>query len=353
MVVGSKDVIRVLIVDDSPLIVKVLTSILNSDSNILIVGTARDGREAVEVVPRLKPDLLTMDIEMPVMDGLEATKQIMAYCPTPILVVSATIFKGGTDKVFRAISYGALDVMDKGRIDIMGDKDKKFGAELIEKIKFLSKIKVMRHPLAKLENEKRAIRLKSPFKNTADKIVAIVVSTGGPQALFEILRNMPSDFPCGIVIVQHIVSGFVEGLAEWLAGQCDIAVKVACDSEEILPAVAYLAPSDLHMTVRDDKKISLSNDLSPGNHKPSGNVLLESVAKVYQEGAVGVILTGMGQDGAQGMKAVKQKHGQTIAQDEKSCIVFGMPKVAIELGVIDKVVPLQKIAETIVEMLKF
>lgn len=353
MVVVSKDVIRVLIVDDSPLIVKILASILNSDPQILIVGTARDGKEAVEVVPRLKPDLITMDIEMGVMDGLEATKQIMAYCPTPILVVSATIFKGGTDKVFRAISYGALDVMDKGRIDVMGDKDKKFGSELIEKIKFLSKIKVMRHPLAKLENEKRAVRLRAPFKNATDKIVAIVVSTGGPQALFEILKNMPPDFPCGIVIVQHIVSGFVEGLAEWLARQCDISVKVACDCEEILPAVAYLAPSDFHMRVRDDKKISLSNDSASCNHKPSGNVLLESVANVYQDGAVGVILTGMGQDGAQGMKAVKQQHGQTIAQDEKSCIVFGMPKAAIDLGVIDKVVPLQKIVETVVEMLKF
>lgn len=348
-----RDAVRVLIVDDSPLITKVLTNILNSDPQILIVGTVSNGKEALEVIPGLKPDLITMDIEMPVMDGLEATKQIMAYYPTPILVVSATIFKGGTDKVFKAIYYGALDIMDKGRIEFIGEKDKKFSLELIEKIKFLSKIRVMAHPLAKFEGRKHVVPFK-PSKGVASgKIVAIVVSTGGPQALFEILKMIPADLPCGVVVVQHIVTGFVEGLAEWLNSQCGITVKVAHDFEEIKPATVYIAPCDLQMRVNADKKISLTDEPAVGNHKPSGDILLESVAKVYGAGAVAVILTGMGSDGAQGMKAIRQRHGKTIAQDEKSCVVFGMPKAAIDLGVIDSVVSLEKIAETIVCMLGY
>lgn len=345
-----KGIIRVLVVDDSPLMCKVLMNVLNSDPQIIVTGVAYNGKEAVEIVPVLKPDIITMDIHMPLMDGLEATKQIMAYYPTPILVVSTSIFKVGMDKVFTAISFGALDVIEKGKMEMAGDRQT--GSELLSKIKLLSRIKVLHHPLAKLEL-KRAIKvIEVPKNRVADRIVAIVASTGGPQAILEILSSFPKDFPCGVVIVQHIASGFVEGFVEWLNSQCQIKVKVAEDSEEITPGVAYIAPSDFQMKVVEGGRIHLANGPPHDGHCPSADILLESVARVYTKGAVGVILTGMGSDGALGMKSIMQMQGETIAQDEKSCSVFGMPKVAIEMGAVNQILPLERISEGIVKTLK-
>ncbi len=347
---GLKGIIRVLVVEDSPLMCKVITNFLNLDPQILVAGIAHNGKEAVEIVPRLKPDIITMDIHMPVMDGYEATRQIMAYNPTPILVVSSSVFKVGMEKVFKAISYGALDVLDKGELEIVGDK--KSGDALIDKIKFLSSVKVIHHPLAKLKIERPIGVLEVPRKKVLDRVVAFVASTGGPHALREVLKRFPKNFPCGIVIVQHITSGFVEGLVDWLDNECQLKVKIGADSEEIRPGVAYIAPDNLQMRVGGDGMITLSDEPAYEGHRPSGDVLLESVARAYGKGGVATILTGMGRDGAMGMKAIKQLHGQTIAQDERSCVVFGMPKVAIEMDVIDKVLPLERIAEEIAGMLR-
>lgn len=346
-----KKAIRVLVVEDSPSMSKVITSILNSDSEILVAAAAYNGKEAVELVSKLKPDIITMDIHMPVMDGFEATKQIMAYNPTPILIVSSSVFESEMSKVFRAISYGALDVFDKN--ELLSGVVQKGSDTLIGKVKFLSKIKVIHHPLGKIE-EKRdvTVSVTDVVKVSGlGRIVAIVASTGGPQALITILKKFPRNFPCGIVIVQHITSGFAEGLAEWLAGECQIKVKIAQDSESIKPGVAYIAPCDLHMEVADGDRLRIFDGLCCEGHKPSGNVLLESVARVYKEGAVAAILTGMGCDGAKGIKAVKNMSGLTIAENEVSCVVFGMPKAAIDMGAVDKVVPLPKIADEIVNAL--
>jgi two-component system chemotaxis response regulator CheB len=345
---GVRGMIRVLVVEDSPLMCKILTNMLNSDPQILVVAVANNGKEAVELVPCLKPDIITMDMDMPLMDGFEATKQIMAYHPTPILIVSSSVFRMGMEKVFKAISHGALDVIDKSELEIVGNK--KSGEALIAKIKFLTDVRVADHPLVKLRNERTVIDLKTPRKKVSDKIVAIVASTGGPQALLKIFQRLPEDFPCGIVIVQHITNGFLSGLVDWLNKECKIRVKIGEDSEEIRPGVAYIAPDNFHMKVEEGGKISLSNEPPNGGHKPSGNVLLESVAKSYGKGSVGAILTGMGRDGAMGIKAIKQSQGKTIAQNEKSCVVFGMPNAAIEMNVVDKVLPLEKIAEEIVLM---
>jgi len=342
---GVKAMIRVLVVDDSPLMCKILTNIMNCDPQILVAAVAINGKEAVELVPRLKPDIITMDIDMPVMDGFEATKQIMASHPTPILIVASKAFGVGMEKVFKAISHGALDVIDKGDLELVGDK--KSGEALIAKIKFLNGVRVIHQPIAKLRNERSVVDLKAPRKKVSDKIVAIVASTGGPKALLEILKRLPEDFPCGIVIVQHITTGFLAGLVDWLTKECKIEVKIGEDSEEIRPGVAYIAPDNVQMRVEDGGRISLSNEPPYGGHRPSGDVLLESVAKTYGKGGVGAILTGMGRDGAMGMKAIKQLHGKTIAQDENSCVVFGMPNAAIEMNVIDKVLPLERIAEEI------
>jgi two-component system chemotaxis response regulator CheB len=343
-----KGIIRVLIVEDSSLMCKVLTNILNSDTQILVVGTAYSGREAVKIVPNLKPDLITMDMHMPVMDGLEATKQIMAYNPTPILLISTSDVKLETIKIFEAISYGALDVVEKGNSDAA--EDIKFRNELVEKVKFYSSVEVIHHPLAKLEKPVKPLEM--PKKAAlGDKIIAIVASTGGPQALLVILKSFPKDFPCGIVVVQHITPGFVDGLAEWLDRECRIKVKIAQDSEEILPSVAYIAPSGFQTRVEERGRIHLSDEGPRDGHRPSGDILLESVARVYKRGAIGVILTGMGKDGALGIKVVKQMHGRTIAQDEKSSVIFGMPKAAIEMDAVDKVLSTENIAEEIVRML--
>ncbi len=337
--------IRVLVVDDSPLMCKLLTTVMNADPQILVVGVATHGKEAVELVPCLQPDIITMDMDMPVMDGAEATKQIMAYHPTPILIVSSSVFKLGMEKVFKAISHGALDVIDKSEIEFIGDK--KSGEALIAKIKFLTSVRVMDQPLVKFRRERSIIDLKAPKKKASDKIVAIVASTGGPQALLKILQRLPEDFPCGIVIVQHITSGFLPGLVDWLAKECKIRVKIGEDSEEIQPGVAYIAPDNFHMRVKEGGKIALSDEPANNGHRPSGDILLESAAKTYGKGCVAAILTGMGRDGAMGMKAVKQSQGMTVAQNEKSCVVFGMPNAAIEMKAVDKVLPLEKIAEEI------
>lgn len=348
---NAKGIIKVLVVDDSPVMCKALSSILNSDSQIIVAGVAYSGKEAVELVPRLKPDIITMDIHMPEMDGLEATRQIMAYYPTPILIVSTSVFKLGMEKVFEAISYGALEVLEKGKIGFEGDKNS--AQEFIEKVKFLSNIKVIPHPLARPGKEKRAEKiLEVSSRKVLDRIVAIAVSTGGPQMLQQILKRLPKEFPCAIVIVQHISEGFLDGLVEWLNGSCAIKVKAAQDREEIGPGVAYIAPCGFQMRVDEEKKIRLSDESSYDGHKPSGSVLLESVARSYKQGAIGVILSGMGADGAMGIKAIKEMGGETIAQNEETCVVFGMPKVAIEMGVVDEVLPVEKIPEAIAAKLR-
>jgi two-component system chemotaxis response regulator CheB len=252
--------------------------------------------------------------------------------------------------VFKAISHGALDVIDKSELELVGDK--KSGEALIAKIKFLNGVRVVHQPLTRSADERSVVDLKATRKKVSDKIVAIVASTGGPQALLEILKRLPEDFPCGIVIVQHISNGFLAGLVGWLAKECKIKVKIGEDSEEIRAGVAYIAPDNFQMRVADGGKIRLSNEPAFGGHRPSGDVLLESVARAYGKGGVAAILTGMGRDGAMGMKAVKQLHGRTLAQNEKSCVVFGMPQAAVEMNVIDKVLPLERIAEEIVGMVR-
>ncbi|MBF0484650.1 MAG: chemotaxis-specific protein-glutamate methyltransferase CheB [Candidatus Omnitrophica bacterium] len=348
-----KKIVQVLIAEDSPVIARVIENLLSSDPQIRVVGKARNGQEAVELTAQLKPDIITMDIHMPVMDGYEATKQIMAHTPTPILIASAAVQADGIERMFRAVSYGALDLIDIS--EIATGENKALSQKFIDSVKLLSRIKVVHHLLAKMEDRNAGMKspppeIVRPKAAGLGRILAIVASTGGPMAILMVLKMLPTNFPTGIVIVQHITSGFLEQFAHWLRSECQLQIRIAQNNEEILPGVVYLAPCDLQMRVGEGGIIKISDEPLYEGHKPSGTLLLDSVAKVYKEQAVGVILTGMGKDGAKGMREIKLRGGKTIAQDEASCIVFGMPKEAISLGVIDRVCPMNEIANDIMDI---
>ncbi len=345
----SKKMINVLIVDDSRLLAELIQDILSSDPQVRVVGIAKNGKEALEKVKALRPDIITMDVHMDVLDGVEATKQIMTENPTPILIVTNSISPENSEKIFHALSYGALDVFDKGRIEFKDDRVSR--DLLIHQVKYLSRIAVKPYGTLK-DSTARKQGIPSQGRKASDKIVAIVASTGGPQAILRILKDFNGDFPCGVLIVQHISKGFEANLMHWLNETCAIDVRIAKDHEVIHPAVAYIAPNDKHLRVNGEGKIELGPDLAVGGFRPSGDILLRSVADVYGKNAIGVILTGMGKDGAEGMMAIKKKHGVTIAQDEKSCMIFGMPKTAIEKGAVSQVLPLEKISQAILDCVK-
>lgn len=343
--------IRVLIVEDSPLMAKLIAAILNTEPGILVAGIAKRGEDAIRITPRLKPDVITMDINMPGIDGLEATKQIMAFSPTPILILSSSVLHAKHEKTaFDAMSYGAMDVMEKKLFE--GDEvDEASKADLINRIKLLSKVSVISHPMAKFESRKeRAPSLPKVSEDMAEgKVVGIAASTGGPQALLEIFKALPKDFSVPIVVVLHISPGFVEGFAEWLDQNSNLHVKVAENNETLKRGTVYIAPTGLQMRVNRSRKIELRNEPLVGGHRPSGTVLLQSIAKEFGRQGLGIVLTGMGRDGADGLISVREANGHTIVQDEESSMIFGMPNAAIELDAADEVVPLDEIADQIIK----
>lgn len=354
--------IRVLIVEDSLVCAEIIKQILETDPQIEVVGIAGNGKEAIEMVPVLKPDLITMDIHMPVMNGLEATEYIMAYHPTPIVVVSSSIHDRDTHLAFEAISAGALDVLEKPE-PVIWESFSKIGNELINKVKFLSQVKVITHIRGKrktrrLESDSSNSKLEEKFFLNSRKngkkydysVVVIAASTGGPRALGKILSSLPKNFPLPIVIGQHIAEGFLGGLVDWLSSISKIPVKVAEHHEEIKPSQIYVCPVEQNTVVVEPGVFEL---VKPGDrelYRPSLDLLISSTANVYRNRAIGVILTGMGTDGARGMKRIFDFKGYTIAQDEKTCTVFGMPKAAIELGAAREVLPIDLIPKRLIEI---
>lgn len=334
--------VKVLVVDDSAFARAFIIDLLSTDSGIQVIGEAADGLEAVKKIPVLKPDIVTMDIQMPVMDGLEAIEQIMSSHAVPILVVTE---KSDADTAYKAISKGALEVIPKP------DTDSGDSYELISKIRLLSKVKVISH--IKGHSGKPAIsdlNTSEHKKSDSDKIVAIASSTGGPKALSVLLSALPEKFPWPIVIAQHIANNFVSGMAEWLDKVVKLKVKLGEQGERIIGGTVYISPSEKHMKIDHTKKIRFKERDPKDIYFPSCNILLSSVANVYKSSSIGVILTGMGNDGIIGMEDIKRAKGITIAQDENSSVVFGMAKVAIENGCIDKVLPLNKIAGEIISL---
>ena len=333
--------IRVLVVDDSTLARELIIAILSTDNEIQVVGEAKDGKEAVEKVRELRPDIVTMDIEMPVMDGIEAIEQIMASNAVPILVVTT---RGDAHTAYAAISKGALDLVVKPDVNLSEAK------EFISRIKLLSGIRVVTHISGKRKIQKVMDMPTSVSTEIGDKIVAIASSTGGPDALSVILPQLPENFPCPIVIAQHISDGFVSGMVEWLKLITKLNIKVAAEGDVVSAGSVYISPSERHTEINISKRISLVDRQPKDVYRPSCDVLLSSVASVYGNKALGVILTGMGSDGALGIQRIKEAGGTTIAQDERTSIVFGMNKVAIDNGYIDKILPLGNISKKIAEI---
>lgn len=335
--------IRVLVADDSPLVAAGLSRILEEDPEIRVVGHARDGEEAFALVTKLRPDLVTMDIHMPILDGLDAIERIMAYAPTPILVITGD--PRGDALTFDALTRGALDLITKPTI-VQGHAAD-HGA-LRRKVKLLATVPVVQHVAGRKRDRRISSRNRVVLpEETRATIVAIVSSTGGPQALPRILAPLRADFPVGIAIVQHITDGFAEGLATWLNSQCALEVRLPRHGQILQPGQVFIAPSGVHMKLDVTGRVSLDPAEPVAGHRPSGDVLLTSVAEAFGSRAVGVILTGMQRDGVMGLKAIFDRGGTTIAQDEATSIVFGMPKAAIELGVVKRVLPLESIASAL------
>ncbi|AVX20749.1 two-component system, chemotaxis family, response regulator CheB [Carboxydocella sporoproducens DSM 16521] len=341
--------LKVLVVDDSAFMRQYITRILESSGKIKVVGYAKNGQEAIEKVQELKPQVMTLDVEMPVMNGLEALKIIMEQFPLPVVMLSSLTTEGA-EATIKALELGAVDFVAKPSGQISFDLDK-VQEELI--------IKVSNAALAKLKKTSSSLSLlpQTGAKLTAfqrvSKLVAIGTSTGGPRALQEVVTQFPRNLPAAILIVQHMPRGFTKSLAERLDSISHLVVKEAEDGEEIKNGIVYIAPGDYHMEVRQNQGsyfISLNQSPPVSGHRPSVDVMMKSVARLNLP-KIGVIMTGMGGDGSDGMVEIKKSGGKTIAQDESSCVVFGMPKVAIQKGGVDVVVPLNKIALEIMKWL--
>ncbi len=306
--------IRVVIVDDSLVAREMLAQILGTDPSIEVVGQAVDGQDGVDMVARLRPDLVTMDIHMPRMDGLEATERIMAFTPTPILVVSSSVHGEGTGLAFDALSAGALEVIKKPEPRDWADLER-IGLEVIRKVKILARVKVITHIRGRRGAPVHRGRAAAVPVADGHTIVAIGSSTGGPSALLSVLKPLPRTFPVPIVIAQHIAEGFIPGLVSWLNDGCALSVCAAIDGGTVQPGVAYFAPTGMNLQV-DGATTVFSKPEKGQLYIPSADTLLASVARTHRAGGIGVLLTGMGADGAVGLKALKDAGGVTIAQDE-------------------------------------
>jgi len=337
-------VIRVLIVDDSPVVREFLVLVLGSNPGIEVVGTASTGEEAIKATVRLRPDVVTMDINMPLMDGFEATRRIMETCPTPIVIVSGAGSARETASAFKAVEAGALTVV--ARPPGIGHPDHEASVnELITTVKLMSEVKVVK----RWTEHRKATGATAPKPLDEDrhgdvKIVAIGTSTGGPQALLAILSGLPVDFPIPLLIVQHMTPGFMEGFIEWLSHFSKLPLHLAKNGDYLHPGHAYIAPDGFHMTVNKNNSIVLNGGAPREGLRPSVSALFESVANAYGGNSVDVLLTGMGRDGAKEMKTLRDLGAVTIAQDEQSSIVFGMAGEAVKLDAATHVFPLNSIA---------
>lgn len=344
--------IKVLVVDDSALMRKMIPRILHSDPELEVVGTAMDGLYALNKIVKLRPDVITLDVSMPRMNGIETLRYIVRDYGIPTVIVSS-LTKKDADLTFRALEIGAFDFVAKPQ-DAISVHIAEIGSELIEKVKAAYRNPIVRlklrgiQPVTK-EKEKRPARSR---KERAVKVLAIGASTGGPNALSYLLPRFPRDFPAALVIVQHMPEGFTEMFASRLDTLCNLDVKEARKGDLIIPGRALIAPGNMHLKVSRmalGTIAILSDSASENGHRPSVDVLFRSVASVYGSDAAGLIMTGMGTDGALGIGEIKRRGGLTVAQDEESCVVFGMPKAALERDDVRCTVPLDEMGDFFID----
>lgn len=329
--------IRVLIVDDSSFQREALAGLLETDPCIQVVGYACNGQEAVHQVGARNPDVITMDIQMPVMDGFRAIEQIMTQNPRPIIVTSSV----DPETLARALSLGAMDYIAVGRdLNLIAP-------ELIGKVKIAARITPIRR-IAMTQ----ATASQHPFGEGKDvKIIVVGVSTGGPSALMDLFSKLPVDLPAAILVTQHMLEGFTEGMVKHLQGCCPFNIEVATPGCALKPGTALIAPDHCHMRLAFNRRVELVDpETISAQYVPSADILMQSVARAFRDRVIGVVLTGMGQDGVAGIRAIKRSGGMTVAQDEATSVVFGMNRMAIESGCVDQVVPIQRMADHLVRL---
>lgn len=356
--------IHVVVVDDSAFMRKAISTMLEKDPDIKVVATGRDGEEGLELVRKHNPDVVTLDIEMPRMDGLTALRHIMMEMPRPVLMVSSLTVEGA-EATLKALELGAVDFipkqLSKVSLDIVKIED-----DLRAKVKHIAKRKVrapssLRAAVTAVTRqavsdraaaapapERRPVR---PGGTQLRDVVAIGVSTGGPPAVQKVLSRLPKDFPAGIVIAQHMPAAFTGPFAKRLDGVCAISVKEAEHGERLVPGVAYVSPGGRHLRI--DQKVSridlaITDEPREALYKPSANVLMESVAQGVGRRGLGVILTGMGSDGMEGVKVLKNKGGRALAQSDATCVVYGMPKAIVDAGLADEIVDIDDMGDAII-----
>jgi two-component system chemotaxis response regulator CheB len=349
----EKQKIKVLVVDDSPSVLDLISYILNSDPQIEVIGTALTGKRALEFLKSNKPDIITMDMAMPEMDGLEATRTIMETNPIPIIIVSASWSPSEVSDTYRALEAGAISIMEKPR-GIGHPNHNKMAIELINAVKTMSEIKLVRR-WAKRKGEKEEPLTgisEKEYEKSDIRIIAIGASTGGPPVIHDILSQIPKNLSIPILLVQHIARGFLEGFKNWLVKSTGFPVSIPVNREKIIPGHCYIAPNDFQMGVTHKGTIELSNSDTVTILCPSVSFLFQSIAETYGKNAMGILLTGMGKDGARELKMMRDKGAITIAQDESSSVIYGMPGKAVEIGAAKYILSPEQIAETITKLVK-
>ncbi|MFA6312265.1 MAG: chemotaxis-specific protein-glutamate methyltransferase CheB [Sterolibacterium sp.] len=344
--------IRVLLVDDSAITLAVVTRILAGAPEIRVAGTAANGREALAMIPTLQPDVICTDLHMPLMGGLEFTRQVMERFPRPILVLSVSVQKEQTDNIFRVLEAGAIDVMAKPREPATAGYELD-ARELVTKIKVLAGVVVIRRrrqePYIKAAPASNNLPL---IEAAPPDMIGIGASTGGPQAFKEILSHLPGSLPVPLLCVQHISEGFLQGMVDWLAEECPLKIVTAETGVLPRPGTVYFPREGTHLALDGDGRLECSYAPHVDGHRPSISFTFKSLARQFGKKAAGVLLTGMGRDGVDGMAAIMGAGGTTIAQDEDSSIIFGMPKEAIAADAARYVLPLPKIAPALLRLLK-
>lgn len=349
-----KKLIRVLVIDDSALVRQTLTTIINSDRHLEVVGTASDPYFAAQKIKTLLPDVITLDVEMPRMDGLTFLKSLMAQYPIPVVIVSSLMQKG-SQLALRAMDLGAVEIVAKSEIRTTQNHLEESRIRISDAIKAAYMVPVKRVGLAPRQEYAPVVKSDPVYPGTlgnhsTDKVIAIGASTGGTEALRYFLRNIPVHTP-GILITQHMPPGFTRSFAEHVNTICQITVKEAQDGELVVRGHAYIAQGGRHMEIfksGSNYHIKVRDGQLVNRHKPSVDVLFHSVAKYARQHAVGIIMTGMGKDGAQGLLKMREAGARTIAQDETSCVVFGMPREAIKIHAADQIMTLQEMPKRLV-----